>query len=64
MPALAAGNVEDSRSVGQAKNVDNASCLGAVTLQCEDGLIFEEIPGVEIRLPPLLGFLQKKTGSL
>ena len=64
MPALAAGNVEDSRSVRQAKNVDNTSCLGAVAPQCEDGLIFEEIPGVEICFPPLPGFLQKKTGSL
>ena len=63
VPALAARDVENSRSHWKAEHVDDPRCFLAIPLECEDGLILEQIMGVEIRLPPFGGLFQKKTGS-
>ena len=66
--ALAAWNVEDTRSNGQPKDFDDPSCFLPVALERKNRLVFEKILRVEVRLPPLRRFAprrtQKKTGSL
>jgi len=54
VPALTARHVKNPRAVMEAKHLDNTSRFGAVALEREDWLILEEIPGIEIRLPPFL----------
>jgi hypothetical protein len=53
VPALPAGNVEDSRAVRKAKHVYDSRCFVPVALESEDRLVLEEVLGIEVRLPPL-----------
>jgi len=62
--SLPARDVKNSGSMRKAQNVNDTGCFVSVALEREDWLILEQIPGVEIRLPPLGCFSQKKTGSL
>jgi hypothetical protein len=55
MPSLPAWDVEDARSRGQCEHVHEARDLATVTLLGEDRLVFEQIVGVEVRLPPIGG---------
>lgn len=64
MPALPTREVEYTRAIRKPENVDDARSFGSIPLELEDRLVFEKVAGVEIRLPPFSGFLQKKTGSL
>ena len=61
--SLSARNVEDSRALRKSEHIHYACNFMAITLEREDGLVLEQIPGVEVRLPPLGRFAQKKTGS-
>ena len=63
MSALTAGHVEDARSDGKPKEIDEARHLVTIALQCKDGTVFQEIVGVERGLPPLACLAQKNTGS-
>jgi hypothetical protein len=61
--ALPAGNVEHTRCYRKPKQLDEARRFLAVALVREKQPVFQEIVGIEGRLPPLARFLQKKTGS-
>jgi hypothetical protein len=50
---LAARHVENSRASRQREHVDETRDLVPVALLGEDGLILEQIVGVEIGLPPV-----------
>jgi hypothetical protein len=67
MAALPAWDVEDPRAGGEPKQVDNASDFVAVARKIEDGLVLEQVVGVELLRPPLCFSLfrpaQKNTGS-
>ena len=60
---LSAGNVENLRPRRQLEYVDESRDFLAITLECEDRLVLEQVVGVEVPLPPLVLFFQKKTGS-
>ncbi|HEX6574928.1 MAG TPA: hypothetical protein VF042_08135 [Gemmatimonadaceae bacterium] len=62
MSALSAGYIEKARTCRQTKEIDQPRNFLPVAREGKDRLVFEQIMGVEIRLPPL-AFLQKKTGS-
>ena len=61
--SLTTRHIENARALRKSQHLDYARCFDAVALESENRLVFQEIPGVEIRLPPLPRFLQKKTGS-
>lgn len=61
--ALPARDVENSRSDRQTQDFLQPRDLDPVAPQVEDRLVLPQVMGVECRLPPLRGFLQKKTGS-
>jgi hypothetical protein len=61
--SLAARNIQYSRADGQAEEIYEARRFLAIALGGEEETVFQEIVGVEGRLPPLARFLQKKTGS-
>jgi len=63
VPPLAARDVEDSRRHWQSKQLDEARRFLTIALGCKKEPVFQEIMGIEGRLPPLTRFLQKKTGS-
>ena len=63
MSSLSAWHIENSRSGRQAEDVDQARDFLSVALEFEDRLVFEEVVGVEVRLPPFAFPAQKKTGS-
>jgi hypothetical protein len=50
--SLPARDVKDSRTLRKPKNIDYASGFVTITLECEDRLVFEQIAGIEVRLPP------------
>ena len=62
--SLPARHVENSGADRQAENFDQARDFRPVALGREDRLVLPQIMGVEMRLPPLRGLFQKKTGSL
>ena len=59
--ALAARDVEDTRSGGEAKQIDQPSSLATVTREVEDRAVLEEIVGVEVLGPPVA--LRAGTGN-
>ena len=66
--ALTARDVEDPRAGGQPENIDQASDLAAVACEVEDRAVLEQVVGVEVSGPPIVGNgtfsrSQKKTGS-
>lgn len=61
--SLTAWNVENSRASRQSQDVDDPRDFLAIPLELEDGLVFEKVVGVEVRLPPFGFFRQKNTGS-
>jgi hypothetical protein len=61
--SLSARDVQYSRADGKAEKIYKARCFLAIALGREEETVFQEIVGVEGRLPPLARFLQKKTGS-
>lgn len=61
--SLTARNVEDSRASRQSQDVDDPRDFLAITLELEDGLVFEKVVRVEVRFPPFGFFRQKNTGS-
>ena len=63
MPALPAGNIENSRIRRQLEDFEKSRNFLAVALEFEDRLVFEEVVRVEISLPPLGFLFQKNTGS-
>lgn len=63
---LPARDVENPGAGRQCKNVDEPRNLMAVAFFCEDGLVLEQVVGIEVRLPPFAlpsGRRQKNTGS-
>src|SRR5258708_13090525 len=66
MSPLPAWAVENARSRRKRQDVDESRDFTTVALLREDGLVLEEIMGVEVRLPPLtlrLSRRQKNTAS-
>jgi hypothetical protein len=63
VPPLPARDVEYARCYRKSKQLDEARRLLAIALVREQQPVFQEIVGIEGRLPPLARFLQKKTGS-
>ena len=66
MPALPARDVEDARAGGKRQDLEESGHLAPVAREIEDRLVFEQVVGVEVGLPPLAGRAgarQKKTGS-
>jgi len=63
VPALTAGNVEDSRADRELEELEQTRSFATVGLGGEEWTVLEEIVGVERRLPPLAFLSQKKTGS-
>jgi len=61
--SLSTRYVQYSRADGKAEEVYETRCFVAIALGGEEETVFQEIVGVEGRLPPLARFLQKKTGS-
>jgi hypothetical protein len=61
--SLSARNIEHARSDRQAEQIDEARCFLTIALGRKEEPVFQEIVGIEGRLPPLARFLQKKTGS-
>jgi hypothetical protein len=53
MTTLTARHVENTRSIWQAKQLDETRSLLAVTLGREEEAVLQEVVGVEGRLPPL-----------
>jgi hypothetical protein len=63
---LTTRHVEDAGTRWKGEQLDQSSDLAAIAREIEDRLIFEQVVGVEVGLPPLgrlLGGRQKKTGS-
>ncbi|MEO6526101.1 MAG: hypothetical protein ABIP93_05715 [Gemmatimonadaceae bacterium] len=63
---LAARHIEDARPARQCEELDEPRDFLPVASEIEDGLILEQVVGVEVRFPPLFrlpGRRQKKTGS-
>lgn len=62
--ALAARAVENAGARGKSEQLDQARDFRAVALEAEERLVLEEILGIEVRRPPLVGLArQKNTGS-
>src|SRR5205809_996049 len=53
MPALTAGDVEDSGAGRKPENLDESRDLLTIFLEREDRLVFEQVLGVEMRSPPV-----------
>jgi hypothetical protein len=60
---LPAWHIQDTRSDGESKQVNETRYFLSVALGREEKAVLQEIVGVECGLPPLARFLQKKTGS-
>ena len=60
---LPARHIQDTRSDGEGKQVDEARYFLSIALESEKKAVLQEIVGVECGLPPLARFRQKKTGS-
>jgi hypothetical protein len=61
--SLPARHVEESRARRKLENLQQPRYFVPVTLEREDGLVLEQVLGVEVGRPPI-GFRgQKKTGS-
>ncbi len=63
VPALPAWDVENSGSDGKSEHVQQPSDFTSVALGRKNRLVFQQIVGVEICLPPFSPSDQKKTGS-
>jgi len=63
MSALAARNVEDPRAGGKAKNIEQASDLSTVACEVEDRTVFEQVVGVEVSGPPVIGNRESGIGN-
>ena len=63
VPSLPARNVQNARASRQAEQIDEPCYLLTISLGCEERSVFQEIVGVEGRLPPLGCLPQKNTGS-
>jgi hypothetical protein len=61
--ALAARDIEYARCHRESKQFNEARRLLTIALGRKQEPVFQEIVGIEGRLPPLARFLQKKTGS-
>jgi hypothetical protein len=55
VPPLSARDVEDARSGRKSEQLNETSYFVAVTLEGEDGLVFEQVLSVEVGLPPFSG---------
>lgn len=60
---LATRHVENARCHRQPEQLYEARRFPTIALGREQETVFQEIVGIEGRLPPLARFLQKKTGS-
>ena len=63
VPALATRHIQHPRPHWQFEELDETGYFLAIPLGGEKKSVLPEIVGVECRLPPLAGFLQKNTGS-
>jgi hypothetical protein len=61
--ALPARHIQNACANGQCENVYQPRYLAPVTFRSEEGLVLEEIVGVERGFPPLATLSQKNTGS-
>ena len=68
--AMPTWDVQDSGSSREAQDLDQAGHLSAVARQIEDGLVLQQVVGIDVRCPPLARLppappcrAQKKTGS-
>src|SRR6267142_1661610 len=59
--SLSTRDVQDPRGDGKAEQIHETRCFLAIALGGEEETVFQEIVGIEGRLPPLDRFLQKKT---
>jgi hypothetical protein len=60
---LATRDVENARCHRQPEQLYETRRFPTIALGREQEPVFQEIVGIEGRLPPLARFLQKKTGS-
>jgi hypothetical protein len=63
MTPLSTRHVENASTRRKSKELDEARHLLTITLEREERAVLEKVVGVESGFPPLLRFLQKKTGS-
>jgi hypothetical protein len=61
--SLPARHVEDACTRRKLQNIEQPRYFVPVALEREEGLVLEQILGVEIRRPPVGFGDQKKTGS-
>jgi hypothetical protein len=53
--SLATRNVEDAGATREREQLDQSRDLLAVADEAEDGLVLQQIVGVEVRRPPIRG---------